>query len=300
MTATVERHGSAAGTDRTPVGIICGAGSLPFAVADAARRAGRPVVLFAVHDYADARRVAAYPHHWLKFSQFGRFCQLARREGVRDVVFIGGVVRPQIVPTLMDFHTWRLLPRLIGLARGGDDRLLSGIARIFEENGFRMLGAHEIAPDILIPPGPIGSKTPSERNRADIGHGLKVLRATGPFDIGQAVVVAAGRVLAIEAAEGTDEMLTRLAELRQRGRIKFPPGTAVLVKAPKPGQDLRIDLPAIGPLTVEGAARAGLAGIAVVAGSAIVSEPGRIAALADRDNLFVIGVADAAGPDNGR
>ena len=139
-------------------------------------------------------------------------------------------------------------------------------------------------------------RTPSERDRADIARGLALLNATSPFDIGQAVVVADNQVLAVEGPEGTDQMLARVAELRRNGRIRTPAGTGVLVKAAKLGQDQRIDLPVIGPPTVEAAGAAGLAGIAVVAGSTIVAEPERIAAAADRAKIFVIGVdADGTG-----
>jgi DUF1009 family protein len=168
---------------------------------------------------------------------------------------------------------------------------LSAIARIVEEHGFRMVGAHEIAPDILVPEGALGRVTPSEDDRADIVRSLALLRATGAFDIGQAVVVADNRVLAIEAAEGTDRMLAHLADLRRAGAVKWPAGTGVLVKAPKPGQDQRIDLPTIGPRTIERAQQAGIAGIAVAAGSTVIAEPQMVAEMADRAGLFVIGIA---------
>jgi UDP-2,3-diacylglucosamine hydrolase len=275
-----------------PLAIICGGGSLPFTVADAARKAGREVVLFALRGSADPDRVAAYPHHWASYGQFGRFCRLARDEGCRDVVFIGTVVRPAIWRVRPDLGTIRLVPRIIRMFRGGDGHLLSGVAEVFEEHGFRLIGAHEIAPEILMPEGALGGLAPSEGDRADIARGLALLRATGRFDIGQAVVVADGHVLAIEAAEGTDHMLARVADMRRIGRIGSPRGRGVLVKAPKAGQDQRIDLPSIGPQTIVNVAQAGLAGLALVAGAAIIAEPQRIAAAAQREQLFVIGVRD--------
>jgi DUF1009 family protein len=172
--------------------------------------------------------------------------------------------------------------------RGGDDHLMSGIMKVFEELGFRPVGAHEIAPEILMPEGVIGRFQPSESHRVDIALGLSLLRAIGPFDVGQGTIVAGGHVLAVEAAEGTDEMLAQVAELRRKGRIRAPGG--VLVKAPKPGQDRRIDLPTIGPQTIAGAARAGLAGIAVVAGEAIMAEPALVATAADRARVFIVGM----------
>jgi UDP-2,3-diacylglucosamine hydrolase len=273
-----------------PVALICGGGSLPFAVADAVARRGRSVVLFAIQGWADAERIAAYRHHWMSFGQFGWFCRVARAEGCRDVTFIGSLLRPAIRQIRPDFKTLRLLPRVFRIFRGGDDHLLSGIASIFEEHGFRLVGAHEIAPEILMPEGPLGRERPSGRDHADIAKGLELLNATSPFDIGQAAVVVDGRVLAIEAAEGTDLMLTRVAQLRHSGQIEKASDRGVLVKAAKRGQDHRLDLPSIGPQTVAGAKRAGLAGIAATAASTVVAEPERIGLAADREKMFVIGV----------
>jgi DUF1009 family protein len=179
------------------------------------------------------------------------------------------------------------MPRIIRMFRGGDDHLMSNLMKIFEDCGFRPVGAHEIAPEILMPEGAVGQLQPSEGNRIDIALGLALLNAIGRFDVGQATVVAGGHVLAVEAAEGTDEMLAQLAQLRRKGRIRSSGG--VLVKAPKPGQDRRIDLPTIGPQTIAGAARAGLDGIAVVAGEAIIAEPERIAQVADQARIFIVG-----------
>jgi len=278
--------------DDGALAIICGGGTLPFAVADAVTKYGRRVVLFAIRGWADPKRVVDYPHYWAALGQFGAFCRLARREGCQDVVLIGSMVRPAIWQIRPDLKTLRLLPRIFGIFRGGDDYLLKGVAAIFEEHGFRLLGAHAVAPEILMPEGTLGRERPTERDNADIAKGLAFLTAASPFDVGQAVVVADARVLAIEAAEGTDSMLERIAQLRQTGRIAS--GLGVLVKAAKRNQDRRLDLPSIGPQTVEGAARAGLAGIAVVAGSTVVAEPAQIGAIADRAGLFVLGLREQA------
>jgi DUF1009 family protein len=275
--------------------IVCGAGSLPFALADAALRRGRRVVLFALRGWADPRRVAAYPHHWTWMGQFDRFRRLAADEGCRDIAFIGSVARPSLWKIRPDLRMLRLMPEIVRLYRGGDDHLQSGIGRLFEQHGFRLIGPREIAPELAMPLGPLGSRTPGERDRADIARGLALLNATSPYDIGQAVVVAENHVLAVEGPEGTDRMLARVAELRGNGRIRSPMGTGVLIKAAKIGQDQRIDLPTIGPQTIAAAAAAGLSGVAVVAGSTIVAEPELIATAADRGKLFVTGVdADGA------
>jgi len=287
----LDTHQERAWTD-DPLAIICGGGSLPFAVADAVARRGRRAVLFPIRGFGDPAAVERYPHHWIALGQFGRMCRLASAERCRDVVFIGNLIRPSLREIRLDWQTIRLMPRIARLYRGGDDRLLSGIGRIFEEHGFRLLGAHEVAPEILVREGVMGKRRPSERDEADIATGLAVLAAMGPFDIGQAAVVASGHVIAVEAAEGTDAMLARVAELRRLGRIRYPVGVGVLVKAPKPGQDRRLDLPSIGPQTVAGVIRAGLAGLAVVAGGTIMAQPDAVVATADRGKIFVIGLPD--------
>jgi DUF1009 family protein len=277
--------------------IICGGGSLPFAVADAAVRRGRRVVLFALRGWADPQRVAQYPHHWSWMGQFGRFLRVAGKEGCRDVVFIGSVTRPTFWQMRPDLRALRLMPRILRLFRGGDDHLQSGVGRIFEQHGFRLLAPHEVAPELLMPRGALCIRSPSARDWSDVTRGLELLRATSSFDIGQAAVVADNQVLAVEGPEGTDQMLARVAQLRRNGRVQSAAGTGVLVKAPKVGQDLRVDLPSIGPQTVDGAAAAGLAGIAVVAGTTIIAEPDRIAAAADHAEIFVVGVnADGTAP----
>jgi DUF1009 family protein len=186
--------------------------------------------------------------------------------------------------------TLRLLPKIWRMFRGGDDHLLRGVASIFEEHGFRVVGAHEVAPEILMPEGPIGMLRPNSSQQADIEKGLALLDAISPFDVGQAAVVENGRVLAMEAAEGTDAMLRRIEQLRRNGHIERAAVRGVLVKAVKRAQNLRLDLPSIGPQTIEMVARARLGGIAATAGSAIIAQSERIGMAADREKLFVIGV----------
>lgn len=276
--------------DSGPIAIVCGGGALPAAVADSLVKRGRQPVLFAIKGWADPALVNRFPHHWIAIGQAGRFFRLAASEGCRTLVFIGTVVRPSPRQIRLDWRSLLLLPRVLPLFRGGDDRLLSGLASIIEEYGFRLAGAHEVAPEITMQEGPVGRLRPSLRDTQDIGLGISLLHAIGRFDIGQAAVVSDNQVLAVEAAEGTDQMLARIVELRRLGRIRTPVGQGVLVKAVKPGQDRRLDLPTIGPRTVTGVARAGLAGLAVVAGEALVAEPNLVRVGADRARLFVVGV----------
>jgi UDP-2,3-diacylglucosamine hydrolase len=275
-----------------PVAIICGGGSFPAAVADAIARRGRRPVMFGLKGWADPKVIERYAHHWIPIGQAGRFFRLAHAEQCREVLFIGTVLRPPITQIRLDWQTIRLMPRVARSFRGGDDRLLSGIASIAESGGLRVIGVHEVAPEIMVPEGVLGRYQPSERDRADIARALALIAALGPFDVGQAAVVADNHVLAVEAAEGTDNLLVRLAELRQQGRVSTRSGVGVLVKAPKPGQDRRFDLPSIGPRTIENAARAGLAGVAVTAGSTIIADPAQVMSAADREKIFFIGVRE--------
>jgi DUF1009 family protein len=280
---------AAAAAPDGPLAMICGGGSLPLAVADLVAASGRKVVLFPLYGAAEGTAVERHRHYWVYIGQIGKFMRLARAEGCRDVVFLGALVRPSPWQTRPDLKGIMMLPRALKAFRGGDNHLLSGMGKLLEEEGFRLMGAHEVAPQILVPNGALGRVQPSDRDRADIALGFDYLHAAGPFDIGQAVVVAGRHVLAVEAAEGTDAMLARVAEMRANGRVRTAAGTGVLVKAPKPGQDRRFDLPSIGPRTVEGAARAGLAGIAVVTGETIIAEPEALIAAADRADIFVLG-----------
>jgi DUF1009 family protein len=274
---------------QSPLALVCGGGSLPLAVADHVEARGRKVLLFPLQGIARPEDYANRPHTWAKIAMFGAFARVARAAGCNEMVLIGSIVRPSFWQVRFDLTTLMLLPRIAAAFRGGDDHILSSGAKLIEEQGFRVLGAHEVAPEILVPEGSMAAVQVTDRDRADIALGLDYLRATGPFDVGQAVVVAGKHVLAVEAAEGTDEMLARIADMRASGRVRAPAGSGVLVKAPKRGQDLRFDMPSIGPRTVENAARAGLAGIAVVAGSTIVAEPEQLVAVADRAKLFVLG-----------
>jgi DUF1009 family protein len=282
---------SAASDISSPVGVIAGGGAMPFAVADSLVQRGIAPVLFALRGACDPDRVARFRHHWISVGQLGRATKLFRSEGCRDLIFIGTLLRPALSEIRLDWGTIRVLGRVWAAFRGGDDHLLSGIGRILEQDGFRMVGIRDIAPDILMPEGSIARATPDSAASADIAKGREVLGALGPFDIGQAVVVIDGHVVAVEDIEGTDGLLARVARLREAGRIRAKSGRGVLVKAPKSSQDLRFDLPTVGARTIEGAAGAGLAGIAVIAGHTIAAEAQAMIEAADRAGLFIQGLS---------
>src|ERR1700687_5444776 len=274
----------------SPIGLIAAGGVMPFAVADSLTARGLNPVVFALRGACDPVRVERFRHHWISVGQVGRAVKLFRAENCRDLVFIGTLVRPALSEIRLDWGTLRVIGRVLSAFRGGDDHLLSGIGRILEQDGFRMVGIQDVAPDLLMPGGCITRASPDENAAADIARGRDVLRALSPFDIGQAAIVIDGHVVGVEDIEGTDGLLARVARLRSEGRIRAKAARGVLVKAPKSGQDLRFDLPTIGPQTIEGAAAARLAGIAIFSGNTIVVDPQSMIGAADAAGLFVTGL----------
>lgn len=272
-----------------PIAVVAGTGSFPEAVCQAILARGGRVFVVALEGFA-ASALDRHPHVRLRLGQYGAFLSAIRKAGCREVVFVGGVRRPESWRDLVpDLGLIRRLPRVVQLFRGGDDHLLSGVVRITEEAGFAVRGVHEIAPGLVLGPGPFGARAPGAEDLADIARGLAALDALSPYDVGQGLVISGGRVLAIEAAEGTNAMLERVAQLRAgRGG----PRRGVFVKAPKRGQNLKVDMPAIGPETIERAAAAGLTGIAARAGGVLTVEPERMLALADAAGLFIHGVGE--------
>lgn len=273
-----------------PLAIIAGGGDFPPALARIVRATGRPVYVAALDGAADP---AAFPQDDLdvyRLGQLGRLLKALRARAIGDLVLIGSLPRPSFGGIMPEASTLKYLPHFARAFQGGDDHLLRGVVRFFEEQGFRVLGPAEIAPGLTAPQGPLGRHLASAETRLLITRGFQLIEAISPFDVGQAAILADHRVVAIEAAEGTDATLRRVAELVGKGRLKIGKGDGVLVKAPKRGQDLRVDMPAIGPETLRLVGEAGLAGIAVRAGQVLVGERSQLAALADERGLFIEGV----------
>ena len=274
----------------SPVGLVAGGGVLPFAVGEALAARGITPVIFAIKGFCDPVAVARFKHHWISLGQLGRLTRLLRTEKCRDLAFIGTLIRPALSEIRLDWGTMRVLPRVWAAFRGGDDHLLSSIGHLLEKDGFRLVGVKDLAPELLMPAGCLTRATPDRDAEADIVRGREVLHALGPFDIGQAAVVIDGHVVGVEGIEGTDSLLARIAQLRSEGRIRSKLQRGVLVKMPKRGQDLRLDLPTTGLQTVDGVIAAGLAGLATVAGHTIVADPQPMIDAADRAGAFVIGL----------
>ena len=266
------------------LGVLAGGGRLPARIIEHCRHTGRPVFVVAIEGQAEPGAFAGVDHVRLRLGAGSQILSALKDAGVAEVVMAGSVRRPSLADLRPDMFTAGFLARS-GAAAFGDDGLLRAVVREIEERfGMRVVGVDAVLPDVLAPAGQLAGAEPDEQAHADIRRGIAVARGIGALDVGQGAVVQQGIVLAVEAAEGTDAMLSRCAALARPG-----PG-GVLVKARKPGQERRADLPAIGPDTVREAAAAGLRGIAVEAGgSLIVDRPATIAA-AEAAGLFLVGV----------
>jgi UDP-2,3-diacylglucosamine hydrolase len=270
------------------LGIIAGGGVLPGQIVAACRETGRPYFVLAFEGAADPATFPDAPMEWIRASALGRALDIARRENVEELVLVGGIKRPSLLDLMRDVRSARFLAK-VGTRMLGDDNLLSAVAHEIEESeGFDIVAPDDILADILATPGAYGSVEPAADDRADIERGFAVVRAMGALDIGQCAVVQNGRVLGVEGAEGTDRLIARCAEF-----LRTDEAGGVFVKAPKPSQERRIDLPTVGLTTVQGIIRAGLRGIAVEVGGVLVVDRAAIIAEADRAGVYFVGI-DAA------
>jgi hypothetical protein len=269
------------------LGIIAGGGALPARVAAAARAAGRAVFIVGLEGFVDTALIAPWPHEIRRLGAAARIIAALREHGCQDLVMIGPVRRPSLMDLRPDAEGAKLLARIGRAAFAGDDGLLAAVIRVLTEEGFRVVGMHEIMREAVAPAGVLTRTRPDAQAMADIDRGVQVAKLLGSADVGQGCVVQQGLVLAVEAIEGTDAMLLRAATLRRDGV------GGVLVKLVKPGQDKRADLPTIGPDTVRNAAAAGLRGVAFEAEATILAEREACLAAADATGLFLLGLDPA-------
>lgn len=278
------------------VAILAGGGAFPLAVADAVSSRGGRAFVIGIRGEADAA-IETVPHAWIALGQLGRLFRLARGRRLDKLVMIGSITRRRLPrPWELDLTGLMHLWRHRDLLRSGDDTTLRRIARLIEAGGLQVVAAADVAPDLVMPAGPLGAVAPaaaggaaSPDDWADIAVGLAAAKAHGARDLGQGVIAAGGTVIRREDRRGTDAMLADQAAARGEA-----PPFGVLVKCLKPQQDRRLDMPAIGVRTVEAAARAGLRGIAVEAGGTLVLNRADVARAADRLGVFVVGVNAAA------
>lgn len=270
--------------DAPTLGIIAGGGNLPLRLVEACQASGRPYFVLALEGAADMGAIAHLPHKAVHLGAVGEAITHLRNAEVKEVVMAGNVRRPSLKSLRPDVAGAKLLARLGVAFFSGDDALLKAVVAFFEDEGFKVIGPDEVLAGLVAPEGVLGRIQPDDRARADIAQGMKIAKAVGGLDIGQAVIIESGYVLGVEAAEGTAELIMRCGKLRREMK------SGVLVKARKPAQENRVDRPSIGIETVEQVQAAGFAGIAIEAdGGIILDKEGTIAA-ADRLGIFIVGV----------
>jgi DUF1009 family protein len=279
MTPMAGREGS------DTLGILAGSGVVPQHLIAACLARGRKVFVIAFEGHTDPDTAAMAEHHWARLGAAGEIIDVLHAHDVRDICLAGPVKRPTLKELRPDLRATKFFAK-IGKMAFSDDGLLGSVVRTLEEEeGFRVVGIDDLLDSLLATPGTYGRHAPDDLARSDIERGVEVARVIGRLDVGQAVVVQQGVVLGLEAVEGTDRLLARAGELRQPG------AGGVLVKIKKPQQERRVDLPTIGARTVETAAAAGLRGIAVQAGGALVIDRAATTAAADAAGIFLVGLA---------
>ena len=272
------------------LGIIAGGGALPQRIIDSCQERSSAFFVIRLSGWAEPA-LAAYPGENCGVGEIGKMFRALKQEECDAVVFAGSIKRPNFKDIKPDLRGAALMSKVIAAATKGDGALLGVMVDAVEAEGFKVLGAEETMAGLEAPVGVLGSVTPDTEDLRDIRKAASVIDALGPFDVGQAAVVSKGLVVAIEAAEGTQGVLQRCADLPET--IKGGARAGVLVKRPKPEQEMRIDLPVIGPETIRQACEAGLCGIAVEAGRALIIDQEVVAEQADAAGLFVYGFTDA-------
>lgn len=276
---TVDLHGGR-------LGILAGSGNLPHRIIQHCQQSEQQCFAVYFKGQSEAEASEKTPHKVVRLGQTQKTIDLLKKENCTHVVFAGGMKRPSLLDMRPDVRTTRMFARL-GLGAVGDDKLLRGIREELESEGFIVLGAHDLIPDLLTPEGILTKAAPDDRDWADIRSGWQVIETIGGLDIGQACVMQQGITLGVEAVEGTDAMIRRAGVYLRGG------GGGVLVKRSKPGQDTKLDLPTIGLQTVDAVKDAGLKGIAVEAGASQILHQTETIAAANAAKIFVVGVTQA-------
>lgn len=273
------------------IGLLAGGRRMPVEIAEGLRQRGARVHIVALEGEGDAE-LERFDPTWVNWGQIGAMIASFRKAGCKQIAIAGSVRRPDLATLKPDLGFFRALPTVLRLIRaGGDDAVLRGVIDYLERFGLEVVAVSQIAPELVVGPGRFAGIEHRREDLRDIRAGFEVLDRLARFDIGQAVVVADGRIEAIEGAEGTDRMLERLTANRHRrmhARERITRG--VLVKGPKAGQELRVDMPVIGPETVRRAAAADLRGIAVEAGGVLALDRPALQDLASTHRLFVAGI----------
>jgi DUF1009 family protein len=264
------------------LGILAGGGELPFVLLEACKAQGIEPFVIAFEGQADAALTDGYNHLWTRLGALNTVFKTLKSHGISDLVLIGSIRRPSMAEIRPDLKATKFLAKA-GVKALGDDGMLKALRDLFEEEGFALHGMHQFAQQLLAPEGVIGRSKPAKDDWEDIERGVEVLTGMGALDVGQAVIVQEGLVLGVEAVEGTGGLIERCKPLKRKGR------GGVLVKLCKAQQDRNLDLPTVGPKTIEMAAACGLNGVVIHAGQSLLLNAEQVAKIADQHNMFVYG-----------
>lgn len=268
--------------DSKVIGLIAGQGALPVQIIEHCQSKAVPIVAIAFENQTPAQTVTPIPHIWLKLGAVGKVLDYLKSQKVTHILMAGDIKRPALSELSLDWAGTKLIAKL-GLSTLGDDGLLSSIIDYLEQQGFQVIGATDLLDDLTAPAGCLTGAHPSEDDILDIALGRKALEQLGTADIGQALVIQQGLILGVEAIEGTEQLIQRTKEYAKPGR------KPILVKASKPQQNLKVDLPTIGLGTVEQCIQANLSGIAIESGKTQVLERAKAVGLANEHNIFIWG-----------
>ena len=271
-------------TNNKKLGIIAGGGTLPQALIEHCQQNKRDFFVLAIENNADkAIFTPDIPHKWIRIGQAGTGFKILHEQNVQEIVMIGTIRRPTLSDLVPDLRTAAFFAK-IGLKSVGDDGILRALIKEIESENMRVVGIHEVMPDLLVKSGNLTKHKPDKQALADIKRGIEVAFELGKLDVGQSVIVQQGLVLGVEGIEGTDKLIERCGTYQRKGV------GGVLIKLRKPQQDMRIDLPTIGTRTIENLHSAGMRGIAVHAGNALIADEKKVIALADKYNMFICGI----------
>ena len=265
------------------LGLIAGGGMLPFEIITHCQKTQREVFVVGLESFVTQEYLDSVPHIYAKLGEVGKILKAMKKNEVSEVVLAGWIKRPTLKDLIPDWEGAKLMAKL-AMNKMTDDSLFRVVMNEIEKRGFKVVGAEDVVPEMLFSEGVYGKIKPSADDMQDIERGIVVAKAIGAVDVGQAAVVQQGMVLAVEAMEGTDMMLSRADTIRKKGKAP------VLVKIVKPGQDRRVDMPVIGVQTIEQLNKYNIAGIAVEAGGILLIERDAVIELANRTGKFIIGM----------
>ncbi len=270
-------------SDKKKLGMIAGGGMMPVEIIKHCNNTGTEIFVVGIEPYATDDQLKDAPHVFAKIGEVGKILKAFKNNDVKNIVLAGGIKRPSFKELIPDWEGAKLMAKL-AIKKMSDDNMFRAVMDEIERHGFKVVGIEEVVPEMMFSEGLYGKVKPSSEDMDDIRRGITVAKALGAVDVGQACVVQEGMVLAVEAVEGTDMMLSRAATVKKAGKAP------VMVKVLKPGQDMRVDLPAIGLQTIEQLKKYGIKGIAVEAGGILLIEREAVIKMADESGIFIIGM----------